>query len=95
MDPDGDRSIKALRFVTFPPVRDFDGSFDDDDNPDEESNEESDEEYDKEFARGGIVRTLEIPNELDLSSVETINIDQSQGAVILSVDKKIFILSYD
>lgn len=43
-----------------------------------------------------IVRTLEIPEELDLDVVETINIDQSQGAVILSVrDGKIFILRYE
>jgi len=42
------------------------------------------------------VRTLEIPDELDLDVVETINIDQSQGAVILSVkDGKIFILRYE
>ena len=44
----------------------------------------------------GKVRTLEIPEELDLDSVETINIDQSQGAVILSVKQgKIFILCYE
>jgi hypothetical protein len=45
---------------------------------------------------GGEVRTLDIPDELDLDSVETINIDQSQGAVILSVrEGKIFILCYE
>lgn len=44
----------------------------------------------------GHVRTLDIPEELDLDSVETINIDQSQGAVILSVKEgKIFILCYE
>jgi hypothetical protein len=48
-----------------------------------------------EFARGGIVRTLEILNALYLSYVETNNVDQSRGAVILSVDKTIIILSYD
>ncbi|KAF8901856.1 hypothetical protein CPB84DRAFT_1679333 [Gymnopilus junonius] len=44
----------------------------------------------------GQVRTLETPPELDLAMVETINIDQSQGAVILS-DKagRIFILCYE
>ncbi|KAG1782061.1 hypothetical protein EV702DRAFT_961478 [Suillus placidus] len=43
-----------------------------------------------------VVRTLDIPEELDLDVVETINIDQSQGAVILSVrDGKIFILRYE
>ena len=41
----------------------------------------------------GEVRTLEVPDELELSAVETINIDQSQGAVILSdSDGRIFIL---
>ncbi|KAJ3710924.1 hypothetical protein DFJ43DRAFT_1135169 [Lentinula guzmanii] len=45
---------------------------------------------------GAEVRTLNIPPELDLHSVETINIDQSQGAVILSVKEgKIFILCYE
>jgi hypothetical protein len=41
------------------------------------------------------VYTLEIPEELDLDSVETINIDQSQGSIILSVKEGlIFILCY-
>ncbi|KXN86023.1 hypothetical protein AN958_10580 [Leucoagaricus sp. SymC.cos] len=44
----------------------------------------------------GVVRTLEVPDELDLGMVETINIDQSQGAVILSDrEGKIFILCYE
>lgn len=44
----------------------------------------------------GVVRTLEVPDELDLGNVETINIDQSQGAVILSDrEGKIFILCYE
>ncbi|KAF9262553.1 hypothetical protein L218DRAFT_1077776 [Marasmius fiardii PR-910] len=44
----------------------------------------------------GEVRTLEVPPELDLNNVETINIDQSQGAVILSVKSgQIFILCYE
>lgn len=43
----------------------------------------------------GVVRTLEVPEELDLDTVETINIDQSQGAVILSnMEGKIFFLFY-
>ncbi|KDR69834.1 hypothetical protein GALMADRAFT_282524 [Galerina marginata CBS 339.88] len=44
----------------------------------------------------GVVRTLATPPGLDLSTVETINIDQSQGAVILS-DKagRIWILCYE
>ena len=44
----------------------------------------------------GVVRTLQVPDELDLGLVETINIDQSQGAVILSDrNGKIFILCYE
>ncbi|KAK1231994.1 hypothetical protein PQX77_004875 [Marasmius sp. AFHP31] len=44
----------------------------------------------------GEVRTLEVPPELDLDNVETINIDQSQGAVILSIKSgQIFILCYE
>ncbi|KAJ3512368.1 hypothetical protein NLJ89_g3561 [Agrocybe chaxingu] len=71
---------KSLRFVTFPPFS---------------------EEYGVEIDQSsggttGEVRKLEIPPELDLSTVETINIDQSQGAIILS-DKtgRIFILCYE
>ncbi|EIN06615.1 hypothetical protein PUNSTDRAFT_121768 [Punctularia strigosozonata HHB-11173 SS5] len=49
----------------------------------------------KEDARG-TVKTLEVPDELDLSTVETINLDQSQGSVILSTrGGRIFILNYD
>ncbi|KAG7439659.1 uncharacterized protein BT62DRAFT_957815 [Guyanagaster necrorhizus] len=48
------------------------------------------------FAQQSEVRTLEIPDELKLDEVETINIDQSQGAVILSVKEgRIFILCYE
>jgi hypothetical protein len=48
------------------------------------------------FEIEGAVRTLAIPKELDLHEVETINIDQSQGAVILSVRQgKIFMLCYE
>jgi hypothetical protein len=48
------------------------------------------------FEMEGAARTLAIPRELDLHDVETINIDQSQGAVILSVRQgKIFILCYE
>ena len=80
--PDGDieKDPKWLRFVTFPPFS---------------------EEYGVELDRSaggteGEVRTLETPPELDLGTVETINIDQSQGAIILS-DKagRIFILCYE
>jgi len=48
------------------------------------------------FEMEGTVRTLAIPQELDLHEIETINIDQSQGAVILSLRQgKIFILCYE
>ena len=44
----------------------------------------------------GAMRTLDIPEELDLGGVETINIGQSQGAVVLSVKEgKIFIHCYE
>jgi hypothetical protein len=44
----------------------------------------------------GCVRTLEVPAELELKKVESVNIDQSQGAVIVSVlDGKIFVLYYE
>ncbi|KAF9476856.1 hypothetical protein BDN70DRAFT_907453 [Pholiota conissans] len=76
-----DKDPKCLRFVTFPPFS---------------------EEYGVDIDRRGSVakeaevRTLETPPELDLGTVETINIDQSQGAIILS-DKigRIFILCYE
>ena len=76
---------KRLRFVTFPPF-----------------SEDYEMEVERPLGRNGTycyegeVRTLEIPSELDLGTVETINIDQSQGAIILS-DKggRIFILCYD
>jgi hypothetical protein len=72
---------KRLRFVTFPPI-----------NTDPYAEQMPHSKND----RIGVVRTLEVPNELDLSTVETINIDQSQGAVILSVrEGKIFILCYE
>jgi hypothetical protein len=44
----------------------------------------------------GVVRTLEVPEELDLMRVETINIDQSQGAIFMSVrDGQIFVVYYE
>lgn len=83
----GDGEQKRVRFVSFPPVVD-----------------ELDELGDvgvrwKEAPASdaeGAVRTLEIPDEVDLDEVETINIDQSQGAVIMSVRQgKIYILYYE
>ena len=80
-----DSEAKWLRFVTFPPfgeeARGGGGGVGD---------------HTRWAKTGGEVRTLEIPDDLDLDCVETINIDQSQGAVILSVrDGKIFILCYE
>ncbi|RDB20732.1 hypothetical protein Hypma_012244 [Hypsizygus marmoreus] len=77
-----DTDAKWLRFVTFPPFG--------------EDMDRLDEEGKPWMRSGGEVRTLDIPDELDLDAVETINIDQSQGAIILSVrDGKIFILCYE
>jgi hypothetical protein len=76
-----------LRFVTFPPF-----------NEDYETELESTVGSNRNgaYSYEGDVQTLEIPSELDLDTVETINIDQSQGAIILS-DKggRIFILCYE
>lgn len=86
---EGDESDpKRLRFVSFPPVAgERDGLYDA-----EGSRWATQAERDIE----GVVRTLDIPEDLDLDSVETINIDQSQGAVIISVrEGKIFILCYE
>lgn len=86
---EGDESDpKRLRFVSFPPVAgERDGLYDA-----EGSRWEKQAERDVE----GVVRTLDIPEDLELDSVETINIDQSQGAVIISVrEGKIFILCYE
>lgn len=79
-------SNKRLRFVSFPPV-DFD---------DEDYRKGWDSGKSSERETEGQVRTLEVPEELDMDSVETINIDQSQGAIILSVSEgQIFILCYE
>lgn len=83
-DPRRHRVPKCLRFVTFPPV------FTAVDRKQEKPGEG------RLWREEAVVRTLEIPQELDLDGVETINIDQSQGAVILSVKEgKIFILRYE
>lgn len=83
-DPRRHRVPKCLRFVTFPPV------FTAVDRKRERPGEG------RLWREEAVVRTLEIPEELDLDGVETINIDQSQGAVILSVKEgKIFILRYE
>ena len=83
-DPRRHRVPKCLRFVTFPPV------FTAVDRKRERAGEG------RFWREEAVVRTLEIPEELDLDGVETINIDQSQGAVILSVKEgKIFILRYE
>ncbi|KAI0700970.1 hypothetical protein C8T65DRAFT_656969 [Cerioporus squamosus] len=81
--PELERDEKRLRFVTFPPV--------------------TTDRDEMTYAGGhtavsleGVVHTLDVPEELDLDTVETINIDQSQGAIIISVrDGKIFILCYE
>ncbi|KAI0827740.1 hypothetical protein BC628DRAFT_1338264 [Trametes gibbosa] len=81
--PEEDREDKRLRFVTFPPV----------------TNDREAMAYggaSSVESLEGIVHTLDVPDELDLDTVETINIDQSQGAIIISVrDGQIFILCYE
>ncbi|KAI0629664.1 hypothetical protein C8Q77DRAFT_1220294 [Trametes polyzona] len=82
-DREEEREEKRLRFVSFPPV----------------TNDRDAMAYGGASTADsleGIVRTLDVPDELDLDTVETINIDQSQGAIIISVrDGKIFILCYE
>lgn len=84
-EKEGDEGdAKRLCFVSFPPVTSERES------PRVTANKEQDKYTE------GVVRTLEIPGELDLDTVETINIDQSQGAVIISVrEGRIFILCYE
>ena len=86
---DEQRDEKRLRFVTFPPVtadRDSAAYA----SPGDAGLGSST------GSLGGVVCTLETPEDLCLDSVETINIDQSQGAIIISVrDGKIFILCYE
>ncbi|KAF7428966.1 hypothetical protein PC9H_008203 [Pleurotus ostreatus] len=81
--PGSDPEAKWLRFVTFPPYPGEDG-------------ENLTNDGGPRIGVEGEVKTLVTPPELDLDSVETLNIDQSQGAVILSVKEgKIFILCYE
>ncbi|EDR11703.1 uncharacterized protein LACBIDRAFT_314209 [Laccaria bicolor S238N-H82] len=82
-----DEGEKLLRFVVFPAFRD-------------EWECERDLRAGRASGEGGggrgEVRTLEVPEELNLSVVETINLDQSQGVVTLSDrDGRIFILCYE
>lgn len=85
-----ERGQKRLRFVSFPGVR-LDGE-----GHAVRSGIGRGGGPDGSFEMEGAARTLAIPKELDLHEVETINIDQSQGAVILSVRQgKIFILCYE
>jgi hypothetical protein len=78
------RQIKQLRFVSFPPIC---------------VNEEGDEVPAPRRPgpnQPGVVRTLETPEGLNLDDVETINVDQSQGAILLSVKSgKIWVLYYE
>jgi hypothetical protein len=85
-----ERGQKRLRFVSFPGVR-LEGE-----GHAVRSGIGGGGGPDGAFEMEGAARTLVIPKELDLHDVETINIDQSQGAVILSVRQgKIFILCYE
>lgn len=85
---DGTRR-KELRFVSFPPVV-MDKSGVTRPRKGEEGT------FGLEDETEGRVKTLPIPDELDIDEVETINLDQSQGAILLSVEGgKVFILCYD
>lgn len=86
-----DANLKWLRFVTFPP---FDPEGIVLDKPSTRGNRMG--------LGGSKIHKLEIPPELDLDAVETVNLDQSQGAVILSVKAhgesqggRIFVLCYE
>jgi len=72
---------KCLKFVTFPSMTD-DGT--------------AGSDLSKNWASAtDAIKTLDVPDELNLDAIETINIDQSQGAVILSsTDGKIFFLFF-
>jgi len=86
--PDGSK-VKQLRFVSFPPVL-----MDDVGVLKVERGEGG--FYGLEAEVEGRVHTLHVPDELDMDSIETINLDQSQGAILLSVrGGKVFILCYD
>ena len=86
--PDGTKA-KKLRFVSFPPV-----VMDEDGVTKPKKGEEG--TFGLEDETEGRVKTLPIPDELDIDKVETINLDQSQGAILLSVEGgKVFILCYD
>jgi len=88
-----ERGQKRLRFVSFPGVR-LEG--DSEGGHAVRSGIGTGGGPDGTFEMEGVPRTLAIPNELDLHEVETIDIDESQGAVILSVRKgKMFILCYE
>ncbi|KZV65348.1 hypothetical protein PENSPDRAFT_638507 [Peniophora sp. CONT] len=96
----GDRM--RLRCVAFPSVRsDGEGHLvatkaertveSDEEDPVQEVDEKGER-----YWMEGRVRTLEIPPGLDLHHVESVNVDQSQGAVILSVDDgKIYVVYYE
>lgn len=80
---------KELRFVSFPPiVMDKNGVT--------RPRKSEEGTFGLEDETEGRVKTLPTPDELDIDKVETINLDQSQGAILLSVEGgKVFILCYD
>ena len=85
--PDGIK-VKQLQFVSFPPVvMDEKGVT---------KPKKGEGTFGLEGKTEGRVKTLAIPDGLDIDEVETINLDQSQGAILLSVEGgKVFILRYD
>jgi hypothetical protein len=95
-----DSNPMRLRFVTFPPFAEDTGTTSKTSQylppPPSTSSSMSHYPYRVNSFPRGVVHTLPTPPELQLRLVETINIDQSQGAVIVS-DKqgKIWILCYE
>jgi hypothetical protein len=99
--PGIDQDPKRLRFVTFPPfVEELETAVSSNQKtPTSSSPSTTTHPGNRNLVNGrqpGVVYTLLTPPGLQLSLVETINIDQSQGAIILS-DKlgKIWILCYE
>ncbi|KAK7472029.1 hypothetical protein VKT23_000140 [Stygiomarasmius scandens] len=99
--PDPDPDVKRLRFVTFPPYDGYGSVFIQDHDlsshpTPRDTGKGKGKMHNRQGNMVGTPVTLPIPPELDLNKVETINLDQSQGAVILSVrDGRVFVVCYE
>ena len=86
--PDGTK-VKRLRFVSFPPVAMGENGV-------TKPKKGKEGTFGLKGKTEGRVKTVAIPDEVDIEKVETMNLDQSQGAILLSVERgKVFILCYD